>query len=659
MPWMQILEFLKQQAQMQGGQLTPIYTVGMRTTKPKARFLKRLSTVTGGQFLEYDYKQSKKPQEQTDEMQDMLWAHAMVEAEQRRNAETGRVEDLRDILKRVEIQYEPARLVPRLEAHEQKCIELEELYRKQVEAIRNENAMNALHAREQYKQLIANVGERNCFNYEVARTEWENEVEEVRTRNRLLISSFVKWRQEMDETRRYNQDHVSKFRKQFLIDMKEVEERNSSIMENAEQKYKLEVGRINKKNQDAVDDVARRQNELDEKIASINQAWRQEYEMTLSVIQASNAALLKQTQQLYAEQLSWVKARNSKAIEAAQAQNAKHCDDVRAENARKKLALAQRLEDIKRRREEAIAAHHVDVAKAIAEHGETVKTYSTLNAENERRARVTWKRACDETDRQNKAAEKKAKEEFELEQIFVQEENIKLAERRLAVKRHISEVVKANAELEKQKKLEWKAACAEVEREYEREVAKSKEMHTRMVEEVKLRNAEKLQSSLVEHKAKVAAVESYNETVRPFVEASNAVRAEIQRIVAFLQCIADLILPRDRHILEKNPGKSQFESDLDLLQVSEVTLDTQILIEALRSAYGKSSEMGSNRMGQQKPSNPPVEQDPIEGLSALIPVSAPRAPSHYCLGRQNGCPNKGKVVNLLVHGHSQKVTVKA
>ncbi|MCO5547829.1 hypothetical protein L7F22_001281 [Adiantum nelumboides] len=654
-----ILEFLKQQAQMQGGQLTPIYTVGMRTTKPKARFLKRLSTVTGGQFLEYDYKQSKKPQEHTDEMQDMLWAQAMVEAEQRRNAETGRVEDLRDILKQVEIQYEPARLVPRLEAHKQKCIELEEMYRKHVEAIRNENAMNALHAREQYKQLIADVGERNCLNYEVARTVWENEVEEVRTKNRLLISSFVKWRQGMDETRRYNQDLVSKFRKQFLIDLKEVEERNTSIMENAEQKYKLEVGRINKKNQDAVDDVARRQKELDEKIASINQAWRQEYDVALSVVQASNAALLKQTQQLCEEQLSWVKARNSKAIEDAQAQYAKHCDDVRAENARKKLALAQRLEDIKRRREEAIAAHHVDVAKAIAEHGEIVKTYSTLNAENERRARVTWKRACDETDRQNKAAEKKAKEDFELEQIFVQEENVKLAERRLAVKRHISEVVKANAELEQQKKLEWKAACAEVEREYEREVAKSMEMHTRMVEEVKLRNAEKLQSSLVEHKAKVAAVESYNETVRPFVEASNAVRAEIQRIVAFLQCIADLILPRDRHILEKNLGKSQFESDLDLLQVSEVTLDTEMLIEALRSAYGKSSEMKSKRMGQQKPSIFHVEQDPIEGLSALIPVSPARAPSHYCLGRQNGCPNKGGITNLLVHGHSQRVTIKA
>ncbi|KAI5082298.1 hypothetical protein GOP47_0002041 [Adiantum capillus-veneris] len=656
-----IVEFLKQQAQMQGGQLTPIYTVGLRTSKPKARFLKRLSAVTGGQFLDYDYKQMKKPEEQTDEMQDMLWAQAMVEAEQRKNAETGRVEDLRDILKRVEIQYEPTRLVPRLEAHQRKCIELKELYHSQVEAIRNENARNALHAREQYEQLIADIGERNRLNYEVARIAWEFEVEEIRTKNRLLIGSFLKWRQEMDETRRYNEDLVSKFRKQFLIDLKEVEMRDASIMEKAEQKYRLEVERINKKNQDAVDDVARRQKELAEKIASINQAWRQEYERALSAVQASNAALLKQTQELYEEQLTWVKARNAKAIEDAQAQFTKHCGDVRAENARKKVALAQRLEDIKRRREEAIAAHQVDVAEAIAEHGGTVKAYNALNAENERRARVAWKRACDEIVWQNKAAEKKAKEDFELEQIFVQEENIKLAERRLALKRHISDVVMANAELEKRKKLEWKAACAEVEREYEKEVAKSKEMHKRMVEEVKLRNAEKLQSSLVEHKAKVAAVESYNETVHPYVEASNAVRVEVRRIEAFLQCIADTILPRDRHILEKSLSKSPFESDLDLLQVSEVTLDTEMLIAALRSAYGKSlkTHKGNKSLGQQKPSSPHAEQDPIEGLSALIPVSPARAPSHYCLGRQNECANKGKVISLQVHGHSHRVAIRA
>lgn len=644
-----ILEFLRQQAQMQGGHCTPIYTIGLRTSKPKCRFLKRLSSVTGGHFIEYDYKQSRKPQEdQSEEMQDMLWAQAMVEAEQRRNAEACKWEDIKEIIKRVEKQYEPARIVPRLQAYKQRLEDQESLHHSQVQAIQSENMQKALQARESYEQLIMDITERNHINLQTAKDKWEEEVEKVRCRNKLMIESFLKWRHEMNETANHNEQLVNESKRQFIMDLNKVEVQNASTMEKAKQKYRSEVDRIKRRHQDALEDVARRQKEIDEKVVSINKASREEYEGAVNAIQASNAALLSRTHLLHEEQLEWIKAQNMRAIQEAQMSFAKHCEEVRTENARKKLALSQRLEDIKRRREDAIAAHQLDVSKTITEHGETVKAYTALNSENEAKARLLWKKACNEIDKQNNAADQKAKQDFETVQLYVQEENIKLAERRLEVKRHIAEIVKSNDELMKRKRLEWKEACAEVEKEYEKEVAKAKEVHKRMVEEVKLKNAEKLQSSLVEHKSKVAAVESYNETVRPYVEASNAVRAEIRRIEAFLQCIADSVLPQDRHILEKNPSKSPLETDLDLLAVSEVTLNTQMLIEALRSAYGKNlktDKKGDKRMSQKKLSGLYDEQGSYMGLSGLIPVNPARAVSHNCLNRHYAASSQGDYTN--------------
>ncbi|KAH7420296.1 hypothetical protein KP509_13G000600 [Ceratopteris richardii] len=665
-----MLEFLKQQAQTQGGQLTPIYTIGLRTSKPKARFLTRLSALTGGQFIDYDYKQSRKleeqgrileeradntqdtqiqnVEEQSDDIQDMIWARAMVEEQQRRNAEIGRVESIKDILEKVEVQYEPVRLSQRLQTYEHRCIELEESYKRDIEAIRTKNAENEVQAKEQYEKLTAEVTERNHLNYEMSKLEWEKEIEVVRARNRVLVESFIKWRYEIVEARHYNEELIRKGKQQFLEDLKVVELRNASIMEKAEEEYKSEVERILKKNEDAVNDVARRQKEINEKTASINEVLKQEYESALRAVQTSNAALLRQARQSYEEHLAWVKVRNAKAIEDAQALFVKHCEEVTTENVRKKVALAQRLQDIKRRREEALAAHQLLIEKAIAEHAETAKVYSKLNSENEARARMVWKKACDKIDKRNEAAERKAKEDFELEEVYVQNENIKLAERRLALKRHISEVFKANAELEKRKKLEWKEACIAVEAQYEMDVAKAQEMHKKIVEDVKQRNAEKIQSSLIEHKAKVEAVESYNERVRPYVEMSNAVREEIRRIESFLQCIADRVLPRDRHIMEKNPSQSQFDCDLDLLQVSEVTLDTHMLIDALRHAYGKSMKVdkGIKGVGQEQLNN---QHDPTESLSIIIPVSPVQAPSHNCLDMHREPLIEVKINNMHVN----------
>lgn len=624
-----ILESLRKQAQAKGYSI-PIHTVGLHTSKLKCRFLKRLSAVTGGHFMEYDFKHDQKsPEGQRDDLQDMLWAQTMIQAEQRRNAQIGNREDIKDILKRVENQYEPARLAPRLQAHKQNAKEQESLHQIQLKVIREENVQTTLRAKQIYEQTIAEITERNKMKLQTAKVKWEEQIENARSQNKHMAEEILKWRNTVAKLKRKNEQIQDETKLQFAKDLKLVEERNNSIMEKAKEQHAAEIERIRKKHIDALEDVSRRQKENEEKVAAINKASREEYEAAVAAIRESNAALVSRTRMFYEEKLESVKLQNARAIQEAQMSFVKHCEELRMENARKKATLSQRLDDIKRRREETIAAHKLDVTNTISQHEEMVKVYNAMNLDNEAKARQMWKKVCEEIDNENMAAAKKAMEDFEAEQIHVQEENVKLVERRLALKRKVAEIVKSNDALVKKKKLEWKEACAKVEREHEQEVAKAKELHKRMVEEVKQRNAEKLQSSLLEHKAKVAAVESYNETVRPYVEASNAVRAEIRRVEAFLQCIADTILPNDRHIQEKNPTKSQLDKDLDLLAVSDVTLNTQMLIEALRSAYGKNWK--TDKKVSQKGSSIFDGASSKTSLSGLIPMHPLRAVAHDCL----------------------------
>ena len=229
---MQILEFLKQ-AQSQGGHLVPIHTVGLCTSSPKSRFLKRISAVSGGSFIEYDYKQKETPQEASsdEEMEDILWAKAMVEMEQQKRAEAGKRVDIKEIMERVKSQYEPVRICPRLQAYRDKREEHERLYHSQVQAIRNENTQRLLLANELHERLVAETSERNHKNLEEAKDKWRNEVEKIRDNNRFLLESFLKWKHDMDEIGKQNEICVNASKKRFALDLNEIDVKNALIME--------------------------------------------------------------------------------------------------------------------------------------------------------------------------------------------------------------------------------------------------------------------------------------------------------------------------------------------------------------------------------------------------------------------------------------------
>ncbi|MCO5605267.1 hypothetical protein L7F22_059447 [Adiantum nelumboides] len=629
-----IIESLKRQAQSQRYSI-PIYTVGMCTSKLRCRFLKRLAAVTGGQFMEYDFKnaQQKHLEGKEEDLADMLWAQKMVEDIQRKNAESGRKEDIKDIIKHVESKYPSARHTLHLEVHRQKIHEIEAAHQQELQRVRNENAETQLRAQQAYEKLVLETQERNKANWEKAKAQWEELLEKVRNKNKQMIENVLKWKDEVTKVKQKNSQTQKDAKLQFVKDLKQVEERNIATMEKAKEQHIAELERIKKKHMEGLEEVARRQKESDEKVSTINKSARDDYETTCKAIQDSNVVILVQARKLHEDKLESIKIQNAKSILEAQRQFEKRCEEVRVDNARKKLALVQLLDSIKRRKERAVSSHKAEVTRAISLHEEMIKAYNKMNSENEEKARKAWKKACERIDKENMAALHKTMDDFDAEQIRVQEENVKLAERRLELKRHIAQVVKENDEIVKRKKVEWKEACAMVEKRYEIEVVKAKEAHKEKIEQVKLRNAERLQSSLLEHKAKVAAVESYNETVRPYVEASNAVRAEIRRIEAFLQCIADSILPQDRHIMEKNPTKSPLDKDLDLLAVSDATLNTQMLIEALRSAYGKKWKV--DKKGDKKPSQRMSTVPDIFGsktkFSGLIPIHPARAIPHNCL----------------------------
>ncbi|KAH7428760.1 hypothetical protein KP509_09G016200 [Ceratopteris richardii] len=625
-----IIESLKRQAQARRYSI-PIYTVGMHTNKMRCRFLRRLSAVTGGQFVEYDFKglQQTSVEGKEEDLADLLWAMKMIEDIQRKNAESGRTEDIRDIIKYVESKYATSRHTLYIESHKNKINELKIQYQKDLERVRKENAELQLRAKQEYERLVSEIHERNKNKLEIARSNWEEEIKKVKERNKQMLEDILKWKEEVTKVKQMNDRMQKDARAKFLQDLKEVEERNIAAMEKAKEQHMAHLESIKKKHMEGLEEVARKQKESNEKVASINKVIREDYEVNVKAVKESNALILSQARKLHEEKLENVKTQNAKAIFEAQKKFEKQCEEVRVNNTRKQASLQQLLESIKTRKEQAVLAHKAEVARAISLHEEKIKAYNKMNLENEEKARKAWKKECENIDKENMAAVRKAMDDFEAEQLRVQEENVKLAERRLDLKRRIAQIVRENDEIVKRKKVEWKEACGMVEKQYEIEVAKAKEAHKEKIEQVKLKNAEKLQSSLLEHKAKVAAAESYNETVRPYVEASNAVRAEIRRIEAFLQVIADSILPQDRHIMEKSATKSPLEKDLDLLVVSNATLNTELLIEALRSAYGK--KWKADKKQSQKMSTVPEIFGSKTKFSSLMPIHPARAVPHKCL----------------------------
>ena len=122
----------------------------------KTRFLKRLSEVTGGQYLQLDSKISPNKSSEVinkEDVDDMIWSQQRIENHQREHAAAGHKMSMKDIYKEVESEYQVVRLKYRAESHEKKMVEQCDSHLEEVEKIRNENAAIMLNAKQAYEEL--------------------------------------------------------------------------------------------------------------------------------------------------------------------------------------------------------------------------------------------------------------------------------------------------------------------------------------------------------------------------------------------------------------------------------------------------------------------------------------------------------------------------
>ncbi|KAJ7555630.1 hypothetical protein O6H91_05G047300 [Diphasiastrum complanatum] len=560
--------------------------------------------------------ESKQPLNKVEELEDMVLAQSMIEARQKRNAAEGKLENIQEVIRIVKDRFEEDRHVPRKSAHLLKEKKAMMDHQALLKRIRVQNQLLVSRARKVHEQEIAALIQKNKMNYELARNLWMQELKVARIANQQKLDMLERWKQSVKAIKESNAHLLTNAKEQFQKDLQHVEENNRVMLQRARDDYDFEVKTVRAWNEAAIADRELKQKELDNNVAVRNKASRAHYEETLNALKVENKQLLEKAHADYNEKLSYTRTENERIMKQNEIELNRKCEETRMKNTMRKEALQKTLESIKQQKEAALTAHQTHVATIIAEHGIEVKKYAALNMQNEEQARANWKQMCDIIDEENLAAAKNAIKDFEAQQKHVAEENKKLAEQRLALQKRKREAEQWNDEVLQEKKLKWKQGCETAEKAYEQEVHKARVVHAKLCEETNLRNVEVLQAALLKHKAKVAAVQSYNETVRPFVEASNIVKAEVRRLEAFLKYLVKKCLP--------DPS-SRSDADLELLAAADQPVRTKWLIEGLQVAYG--TKATSDVRGEQKLLLPDESKKDLSGLLAIHPV---RARAHHC-----------------------------
>eukprot|EP01018_Ginkgo_biloba_P017460 Gb_05854 [translate_table: standard] len=625
-----VMEALKI-AEKKRGYAIPMYTVGLCATGAGARFLTRISDATGGRYINADVKKNLQPPILEGEaLKDMVWTQSMIEAKQRKNAEAGVQEDIAEIIERVRSQFGEARQQPRFMAHEEKVRLAMQEHASRLEEIKKQNEERMIQAREAYNQLVQEISERNKKNRDAALKNWKEEVNKIQLKNQEIFDAMEQWKKDVAEIECQIAEIRSEAKHKFLQDLKEVAEKNRLKIEKSEEEHGLYVRRVRERNEFVVAEYERKEKDLIEKVKALNKATQEDYDTAMATVRASNKSLLERTRADYDEKIAAIQAKNIKRIKDAEMAYEKKCEKIKLENAGKQEALANKLSEIKARNEAAIAAHQIEVARTIQEHEVKLKEYTQLNLENEENARKNWRMTCQEIDRQNMAAVKRAMEDYDEQQKAVQQENLKLAQLRDEFHKRVREIEIRNNALVKKKKAEWKIACSKLENQFYEQLAVKKEEHAKLVEQITSRNEAAMQNALREHQESIAAVEAYNEAIRPVVEASNAVLEEVQRIESFVTCIGDACSP-DEQTDEPKPRKRRLENALNLLSSSEKIVNTQMLIEALQVAYklGTPDENGDPGNNYSS-SNIPGGSSNDKCLCNLLPIHPHRVNSHNC-----------------------------
>ncbi|XP_024541004.1 uncharacterized protein LOC9647484 [Selaginella moellendorffii] len=610
-----VMQQIKKLLKMQGA-VTPLYTVGLGTTKYGERFLQRISELTGGVVRHVDRNWATKPPPVSGvALEDMLWAKSIIEGEQRRNIVRGMVETIHDLEEKVRLRYDKERNAPRLAAYQKNQKKMEEDYEALIKSIDEENEALLAAAKRKYEDGCKDIIARNMVLHDFAREKWLEECRRVEQLNQRAVEEIEKWKRQVKHIDEENARLVAEAKKQYEKDVKWVEEMNALSLKQAMEEYEVDCLKKKTAFEFKVKETERQQKEMEETVATRNRINQENHAKMVAEITQTNKETTEKAHADHAARVAYIESENARIKKESEDAFQSTYDKVKLENARRVAALKQKIQDLKENKEKTLSTYKAELAAAMAEHEAQSKKFAKLNQETEERARANWKLACEAVAAENMAIAKAAVEEYERQSKFVHEENMRRASQIAAMLKKKAEVEAQNEEVTRVKKIQWKAACAQAEVDYETDVTRAKEEHEKLSLEVNAKNSEAFQEALLEHKAKVAAVKSYNETIRPFVEASILVKAEIARVEKFIRYIGNACL-------DPNRKSTDTASDLNVLGKSEQGMETKILVEALQEAYSTKREGGDY---VQRPSFYSGKD-----FSGMIPIHPPRAPQHHC-----------------------------
>jgi hypothetical protein len=195
------------------------------------------------------------------------------------------------------------------------------------------------------------------------------------------------------------------------------------------------------------------------------------------------------------------------------------------------------------------------------------------------------------------------------------------------------ELEKQNEEIIHKRKIEWREARKFFEVQYEEDLERAHMLHTIQCQTLEAQNQEFIAAKLLAHKAKVAAIETFNETISSVVEASNLVEDEIHRIETFLQYVIDhSSLP----IQPLGERKRSLDRSLNMLIVSDKPCQPNVIIDALQEAFKPmtrdTSHLGAGKSNARKVSRKTKPKSRFEGM---VPIHPERVCGHDCVVKQS------------------------
>ncbi|KAL2641736.1 hypothetical protein R1flu_009323 [Riccia fluitans] len=629
-----ILTNMLKKLERERGKLIPVYPIGIGTSKRGSWFMQKIAETTGGKYQELDINWRMKVTERQGMVgEDTKWAQRMVAEEQLRSLEAGITLDVETILEKLKRKYEEERVGPCYTEFLEKERKAKENHRRVSEMVVEENSRVLRDAKRLHAELATSIQERNKEKHEHAWKIWVEQLQKVRDSNLQRKKLPDDWERLVTEIEGSKGKSIADAKKAFLKDVKRIEKDNAHQREHSMNLYEAVVKHIKDKNLKMEKDTQRRQAEIVARTEAHNRELKRQYDEKCSEIRARNLRLLEKARAEFSAACQAVSDENQRRLEEAQQEFDRLCEEVKAENLRRQNDYKAKLDELDVRMKAALLLHQDQVSTIVAEHDSNLAKISVANMTLEEDAKREWKEKCKRIDEENQRAMDKAVSRWEAACRAVQEENEQLDRRRLELLERAAEIDFLNQEIVKKRKQEWNETCSRLEIEYQREVELARKGHEEYTREVQRRNEEALEAAKVAHRAQIAAVETYNDTIRPFVESSKLVQKEIDRINLFLHHIVDkLEMPAFKKSLTSK--KPSIEQRLDLLSHKEHPCHPKIICEALKAAYDEDVKSGT--FPKKPPANTRLkDSDPTPNktrskFEGMLPISPIRVTGHHC-----------------------------